>query len=221
MKVQRAMPVEMAIAIQTDRDVVLLGGAAARMLIGQVIRLAHVEIQMDRVERDDRGEQRRVGGAAAAAADQAADGDQVRAHATGERCHDVREFEVQLSIPDRRLGGVDGSQCAALLGGTLIHVLGGAEFGLLQLPCPPEFRLGERRTRLRRVELRDSLIEPDLERPRVDGEQRIALLDDLPVPKGDVGQRAADLRAQFDGVHGRELAEKACRARRPSPAAAC
>ena len=213
----------MAIPIETDGNVVLLGGPRARMLIGQVIRLAHVEIQMDRVERDNRGEQRRVGGTAAAAADQAADGDEVCPHATGKRCHDMREFKVQLSIPDRRLGGVDGSQCAALLGGTLIHVLGGAEFGLLQLPRPPEFRLGERLARLRCVELSDRLIEPDLERPRVDGEQRIALLYDLPVPKGDVGQRATDLRAQFDGVHGRELAEKARRAddRLPQRSADC
>ena len=158
-----------------------------------------------------------LAGAATAAADQAADGDEMRAHPTSERCHDMRELQVQLGIADRRLGGVDGRQRAALLGGTLVDVLGGAEFGLLQLPRPPEFRLGERLTRLRRVELGDRLIEPDLERPRVDGEQRIALLDDLPVPKGDVGQRATDLRAQFDGVHGRELAEKAGRANHRLP----
>jgi hypothetical protein len=40
----------MAVPIETDGNVVLLGGTPARMLIGQVIRLAHVEIQMDRVE---------------------------------------------------------------------------------------------------------------------------------------------------------------------------
>ena len=62
---------------------------------------------------------------------------------------------------------------------------------------------------LRGLELRDSLIEPDLERPRVDDEERIALVHDLPVLEVDRGQGAADLRAQLHAVHRRELAEEA------------
>ena len=83
------------------------------------------------------------------------------------------------------------------------------KLGPLELLRPPELRLAQRLLGLRGLELRDGLIEPDLERPRVDDEERVALVHDLPVLEVDRGQRAADLRAQFDTVHRRELAEEA------------
>ena len=49
--------------------------------------------------------------------------------------------------------------------------------------------------------------ELDLIGARVDDEQQIALFDNLPVLKMDLGQRAANLRAQFDPVDRGKLAE--------------
>ena len=99
--------------------------------------------------------------------------------------------------------------CAALVGGALVDGFRRAEIGPLELLRPPEFRLAQRFLRLRGLQLRDGLIEPDLERPRVDDEERIALVHDLPVLEFDRGQGAADLRPQFHAVHRRELAEEA------------
>ena len=51
--------------------------------------------------------------------------------------------------------------------------------------------------------------QPDLVGPRIDDEEQIALVDDLPVLEVYFGQRAADLGAQLDRVDRRELAEEA------------
>ena len=99
--------------------------------------------------------------------------------------------------------------CAALVGGALIDGFRRAELGPLELLRPPELRLAQRFLGLRGLELRDGLIEPDLERPRVDDEEQIALVHDLPVLEFDRGQGAADLRPQLHAIHRRELAKEA------------
>ena len=91
-----------------------------RLLIGQVVGFAHVEVEIDRIERNDRRQQRRWTRAAAAAAHQAAGRDEMRADAPGERRDDAGELEIELRVPDRRLGGVDGGLRAALIGGALV-----------------------------------------------------------------------------------------------------
>ena len=132
------------------------------------------------------------------------------ADAAGQRRRHLRELEIELGISDRRLGGLDRRGGATLVGETLIDVLNGAVLGLLQLLRAPKLRVGECRSGLCGAQLRHRLIKPDLERPRIDREQRIALFDDLPVAKADGGQLAADLGAQFNRVDRRELAEKNC-----------
>ena len=129
----------------------------------------------------------------------------MRADAPGERSGDAREFKVEPGVHDRCLGGLDGGLRAALIGGALIDRLGGAEIGPLELLRPPELCLGQRLLGLRGLQLRHALIEPDLERPRVDGEEQIALVHDLPVLEVDRGEDAADLRAQLHAIHRREL----------------
>jgi hypothetical protein len=79
----------------------------------------------------------------------------------------------------------------------------------LELLRPPQFGLAQRRLGLCGLKLRDGLIEPDLERPRVDDEQRITLVHDLAVPELDRAQGAADLGPQVHAVHRRELAQEA------------
>ena len=133
----------------------------------------------------------------------------MRADPPGERGGHAGEFEVELRIADRRLGGVDGGLRAALIGGPGINILHAAEVSPLELLGTPKLRLAECRLCLRGLKLRDSLIEPDLERPRVDDKQRIALVHDLPVLEVDRGEDAADLGPQLHAVHRRELAKKA------------
>ena len=95
--------------------------------------------------------------------DEAADGDQMRADAAGERRGDTGKFEVELRVADRRLGGLDRGLRAALIGGALVDVLRGAEVGPLELLRPPQLRLAQRLLGLRGLELRHRLLEPDLD----------------------------------------------------------
>src|SRR6202035_4018592 len=137
---------------------------------------------------------------------------EMSADTAAQRRRHLREFEIELGIADRRLGGLDRCHGAAPVGGALIDALDGAELRLLQLLRAPQLRVGERRPGLRGVQLRDRLIEPDLEWARVDGKKRVALLDDLAVAKADRGQLAADLGTQFDAVDRRELSKEGRRA---------
>ena len=73
-KIERAVTVEMSIPAEADDDIGVRSSTVVRLLIGQVIGLAHIEVEVDRVERHDRGEQRRGACAAAAAAYQAPQG---------------------------------------------------------------------------------------------------------------------------------------------------
>ncbi len=93
----------------------------------------------------------------------------------------------------------------------LIHILGGAVIGLLELPRAPQLRDGKLMPGLRRLELGDRLPEGDLIRPRVDGEKQVALMNHLPILEADGHERSADLRAQRNRIDGGELPEESCR----------
>ena len=130
-----------AVAVEADGNVVMrFAGPVMGLLIGEVIRLAHIEVEIDRIERNDGRQQRGRAGAAPAAADEAADGDEMRADSPGERRGYPRIFQVELSIRDRGLGGFDGGLRAALVGGALVHALRRAEIGALELLRPPKLQ---------------------------------------------------------------------------------
>ena len=75
----------------------------ARREIAQVRRLIHGELEPDRIDRDDRREQRR--GAARAAGDEIADRHAPVADAAGDRRLEFRELQVELRLLDgSRLG---------------------------------------------------------------------------------------------------------------------
>src|ERR1700719_730364 len=61
---------------------------------------------------------------------------------------------------------------------------------------------------MRRLELRSRFAELDLIRSRIDLEEKIALLDNVPIFEGDLRQGAADLRAQLTILHGRKLTKE-------------
>ena len=175
----------------------------------QVIALAHVEIEIDRVERHDGGEQRCVA-PAFAAADQVADAHLMIADAPGDRRGDAGEFEIELGRADRGLGLLRPRPAPRA---ACLRRAGRA--------CSAELEIASCAARrcassclLREIELRIAwlLAAPapaasvDLVGARIDDEQQIALLDDLTVGEMDLGQIAADLRADLDIVDRRELA---------------
>ncbi len=134
------------------------------------------------------------------------------ADAAGERRADAGELEIQLSVPNGCFGGIDGGLGAMLVCSALIDRLHAAEFRHLKLLGAPQLHLSQRFLGLRGLKLRDGLIAADLERSRVDLEQRVTLMDDLPVLEFDRRQRAAHLGAQLHRIDRGELAQKNGRA---------
>src|ERR1700729_1932642 len=61
---------------------------------------------------------------------------------------------------------------------------------------------------MRRLELRSRFAELDLVRRRIDLEEKIALLDNVPIFEADLSQGAADFRAQLNILHGRKLTKE-------------
>src|SRR5579883_3142728 len=112
----------------------LLRGA----LVSEVIGLAHVEIEINGIQRDDGGEQR--GAAALAAAHEIPDAHHVVADATGDRGLYLRELDIELRRADRGLGGFDRCCRDLHLRDALVVVGDGLETlvlevrGALQLP---------------------------------------------------------------------------------------
>ena len=74
-------------------------------LVAQVGGLVEGELETDRIDRHDGGEQR--GGAAGAAGDQVALRHAPVADAAGDRGPELGEFEIELGLLDQRLVGRD------------------------------------------------------------------------------------------------------------------
>ena len=118
----------------------------------------------------------------------------MRADPPGERGADTGEFKVELRIPDRRLGGVDRG---------LVRCAGRRRASRRFSAVPKSVRLSccarQSSASLSAslaccgLQLCDGLIEPDLERPRVDDKQRITLVHNLSVLELDRAQGAAYL----------------------------
>src|SRR5258708_32867763 len=79
---------------------IALGDSA---LVGEVVRLADVEIEVDRIERNDRGQGCRRG--AVVTAYQVADADPMAADPPPYGRCDLREFDIELRRLDPSLGG--------------------------------------------------------------------------------------------------------------------
>ena len=77
-KVERAGADEAVLVAEAESDLIGERSGHARTLArkGEVVGFAHVEVEIDRIERHQRGEQGGGADAAAAAGDQAADGDE-------------------------------------------------------------------------------------------------------------------------------------------------
>src|SRR5262249_31575909 len=104
-EIERALAGELCLVGERDLNRVGRASLAPRTIarIGQEIGLAHVEVEIDRIERDERREQCGRAGSGAAASDQVADGDEMRADAAGEGRRDAAMFEIELAVADLRL----------------------------------------------------------------------------------------------------------------------
>ena len=161
----------------------------------QVIGLGDVEHEADGIDRDDGREQ---GGALLAALDQVAGIDLAVGDAAGQRRAHVGPVEVQLGVALGGLGGLElglgDREC-----GLALVVLGvGNVPGLDQGRAALDLQLGDVDLRLHARHIGLGALDRDLERPLVDGEQRIADIDDLAVLEVDLVDEARDAGSHFD-----------------------
>jgi hypothetical protein len=92
------------------------------------------------------------------------------------------------------------------LGGALVISTDRDRFAAAQLGSPGQLAIGEIKPSARLLELSLRCGKIDLEGARVDDEEQIALLDELPVLEVNLRQIAADPRAHLDRFRRHELA---------------
>src|SRR5215471_12105901 len=210
-KVERAVPRELLLVAERDFDLVgertSLRQPAPREL--QVVGFAHVEVEIDRVKRNDRTQQRRRTGCGAAAGDEVANRDQVRANAPSEGGHDAAVLKIELGVADLCLGVVHGGLCGLPVGGALVDGLFRTERFSRQLLSAMEFAIGERKPCTCCLQLCIGLRQLDFVGPCVDREEQVALMDDVPILEVYTGERAADLGSLLYLFDRRELAKEA------------
>src|SRR6516225_10852107 len=109
-EVERASPCEFGLVAEREFDLIGENPFLPCTVSGkrQEIGLAHVEVKVDRIERDERREQCRRTGRVAAAGNQVAYRDEVRADASGEGGRDAAMVKVEVSVADLSLGIIYG-----------------------------------------------------------------------------------------------------------------
>ena len=118
----------------------------------------------------------------------------------------MAELDIQLRLVHRRLCGRQRSLRRRLLLHALVITLHRARAAGLQHIQTMRLLGGKGELRLRREHRSLRLRQLDLIRPRVDDEQQIALMHDLPVGKIDLGKVTAHLGENLNIVHWGELA---------------
>src|SRR6516165_12403547 len=131
------------------------------------------------------------------------------ADASGEGGGDAAMVKVELSIADLCLGVINGSLRGLQVGRALVDILRRAKIGALQFPSAPKLGLGELEPCRRALELGSSLGQPDFVGTRVDGEEEVALMDDVPIPEVYSSKRAAHLSAELNLVDRGKLTKEA------------
>ena len=168
-----------------------------RFAVAQERLLVRLERRVDRIERHQRGQQRRFAGAGR---HEVAFGDDGAADAAVDRRGDARELEIELGGAQarfhrgdlrRRFGGERG---AALLLLVRHRVLGREALGALQLGG------GAADGGARPHQLGAQAIDFRLERPRVDLEEQVAALDDRAFAEADRRHVARHARPDRHGV---------------------
>ena len=179
-EVQQALARPALVRVQAEAEGQRLGRRRLRELLG-LDRLAHravleqrglgdVEVDVDRVHRDDRGQQR-VG---AAGPDQVALGEQRAAGAAGDGRGDVRVLEVQFGALLLGRGGQDARLERLHVGLLLLHLLLARSALAQQLLEARALLARGQQLRLERPAVGARLVHAGLEGPRVQREERVA-----------------------------------------------
>ena len=132
-------------------------------VVPQIGRLVDVEIDVDRIERDDRGQQRR---AAVAALHEIAGADEMAADAAGDRRHHMGEFDVELAAFSAPSACISAACAACRVWRRWSTMEFGDRLGLVQGQRAIEFALGQFRLGARIGELAVGLLGDRLERAR-------------------------------------------------------
>ena len=106
---------------------------------------------------------------------------------------DAAVIEVELGVADLRLRVIHGCLRGAPVGQALVDGLRRSERFRGEVLCAVELALGKGKLRVRGLELRSRVCQPDLVGARVDGEEEVVLVDDVAVLEVYSRQRAADL----------------------------
>src|SRR5215470_19444300 len=133
----------------------------------------------------------------------------MRADAPSEGGVDTAMVKVELSVADLCLGVINGSLCGLQIGPALVDRLHRAEIGALQFLSAPKLGLGELEPCRRALELGSSLGQPDLVGTGVDGEEEIALMDNVSILEVYSSKRAAHLSAELNLVDRGKLTKEA------------
>ncbi len=192
--------------LERDRHAAIAAGDVLaflrQALVPQKRGLVEGKLEVDRIGRDDRREQRGV--AARSAGHEIAGRNPPVADTAVDRRTQLGELKVELGLPYRGLGTADGRPRVAERLRALLERL--VRYGLVTNELLPArivgFRIGQIRLRLRQSGTR--LIKRVLERAFVDGKKQIALLDELPVLEMQLVEIARDARAHLDGIDGGE-----------------
>src|SRR5262245_15971582 len=104
-------------------------------------------------------------------------------HAPGEGGRDVCEFQIKARVQHRLLCRRERRRCGVFIRLALIDRFCGAKRRFFQPLGAREFDLLELEPSPRRLNGSDRLLEFDLKRARIDHEERIAFLNDLPIRK--------------------------------------
>src|SRR5262249_9928663 len=144
-EVERALAAEIGLVAELDLDLV---GKRAHLLHplareGEVVGLAHVEVQIDRIDRYDRRKQGRRAGPSPAAGDQVADGYEMGTDSSGEWRRDPAMLDIEPCVEDLRLRIVDGSLRGLLVGRALVDILCRSETGAPERLSAIELAPGE------------------------------------------------------------------------------
>lgn len=160
--------------------------------------LINVEVHVQRVDGYDRGQQR--GRAGAATADQVALGHEHAVDAPGDGRSDAGVGQVQLSRSNGGLSRLHLSLARVACGGGIVIGLARDGAGRHQALGAVKVGLGLAGQHLGLTQLRHGRVERNLERPRVDLEQQLALAHEATFGNAHRIDGAADPRAQLDGL---------------------
>ena len=173
--------------------------ARLRGLQAQVGLLAAVEVRVDLAHAGDRGQHRLL-------VDEVADRDVGARGAAGDRRLDLCVVEVETGHANGRLCALHVGLGGARSRRRLVELLARHGLRFEQRPGTGQLALRELGTRLRRAHLRLRTRQLRFERPRVDREQQLALLDESAVDEVHRVDRAGNARPQLDVVGGLEPA---------------